>query len=115
MATGTIKKNIVKLWENPNPSADFVAQTVPLELSGYDWIAIKMHTAFDTGNITQIAKKGETTILNGCYTHMFWRRVAVSDSGCVFENALYAPNYASANRLTANNYLNPLEIYGIRA
>lgn len=42
MATGTIKTNNWKLlWTNPNPSADFVAQTIPLDLSGYEEVKIE--------------------------------------------------------------------------
>ena len=40
MATGTISKNMVLLWENPNPNSAFAAQTISLDLSKYSMVAI---------------------------------------------------------------------------
>ena len=40
MATGTIQKNMVKLWENSSPSSDFAAQDVNIDLSKYSLIVI---------------------------------------------------------------------------
>ena len=59
MATGTIQKNMVLLWENPNPSTPFAAQTISLDLSKYKAIIVTAkHWTDNDSRLNQIAFVG---------------------------------------------------------
>lgn len=61
MATGTIQKDMVLLWENPNPSSSYSGGTIPLDLTSYDLICLAMseYTTTSTRKYYFFAKVGE--------------------------------------------------------
>ena len=115
MATGTIQKNMVLLWENPNPSASFGAQTVSLTLSGYSFVLIEYrdYTASDAASALHTilcGVGGKYQMLSGySKNNRIGNRTAnVTASGITFSEAQY-------NNETTNTYNVPLRIYGIKA
>lgn len=116
MATGTIKKNMVLLWENPNPTANFAAQTISLDLSDYDLVAI-WSTGFNRqtqDSQMNICPVGGDTLINCAHTHHFLRSASVSSTGVTFGAGGFISSFGG-NIQTSNAYAIPRKIYGIRA
>ena len=103
---------IVKLWENPNPSARFSEQTVPLDLSGYDGVLIYFSLSESYNDyllsvrcpIGKKAPAGFTWADDGVAYH---RTAATGEQGITF----YAGyRYGGVD----NGACIPYEIYGIK-
>ena len=60
MANGSLKRNSTfkLVWENPNPTAEFAAQTVSVDLSDYDAVIISAATNGDVFGTLLIMKGG---------------------------------------------------------
>jgi hypothetical protein len=102
------------LWENASPAASFAAQTVSVDLSGFDACLIAFHnfaTSSDWyGVVAQECVIGEKNILQfvsptnnriGC------RAATVSTTGVQFSACTY-------NDAANNAYCIPYKIYGIK-
>ena len=117
MATGTIQKNLVLLWTNPNPSAaTFAAQTVPIDLSEYYGVYIVFAPAAGvTSRTVNIAMKGIGGTLFGSNAGRLRIREisAVTDSGVTFAAGVGISSYGTTE--TNNAVCFPLYIYGIKA
>lgn len=102
------------LWTNPSPTASFAAQTVALDLSGYDAILFSYHN-FATSNSAYSLEnafciKGDTTYagINARDNNRDGGRlITVSDSGVDIGAMIY-------NGGTNNGYGIPYKIYGIK-
>jgi len=110
------------LWTNPNPTSAFNAQTLSIDLSGYEsvviqakgWNATETYTPLKTlipkdgkpyaicGNQANYTEKGEISESFGMYV----RLVTVNDDGITFTTA-----HTSLSN-TNNQACIPLEIYG---
>lgn len=133
--TLTEEKDISKdlLWTNPNPTAEFAAQTISLDLSEYDFIFIKaagypnVSSDYPAGLIKWFeVKKNESTILDMNVTffntstssNAYWggRTCIVSDTGVNFEQGIsYKVNDTTSHVGTSSNgSVVPIEIYGIK-
>lgn len=115
--------NLVTLWTNSNPSADFNGQVVTLADSAdnYDMlIFVSKYGTGDTRRHTDVAMKGETkftittfqesTTATSSDTTMAWRNVTISGTSATINNAMY--NAASAGGYNRANICIPLYIYG---
>ena len=106
------------LWENPNPSAAFAAQTISLNLSGYNAVlVVAITTPLEKTN----PECGFTTafgFVDSDYDlHLNWgsagtnrvatRKASISSTGVSFLAGRY-------NNATKNDYTVPYRIYGIR-
>lgn len=114
------------LWENASPTAAFAAQTVSLDLNGYDEVEISYRVhSWDgsteaTGQKSVVIPVGDVGILdNACmanaasYYVMSKTRIAtVSTTGIAFKGAYVSRTSTSPNG--DNNGCVPLEIYGIK-
>ena len=105
------------LWTNPDQSSDFAAQTVPLDLSGYDAVCILVRNqkGTDSGwNSTHIVFSGrpaELTPLSGDGT-ILMRIATMSSTGVYFD---IGKSYATYRTATTNNGVAvPSKIYGIK-
>lgn len=122
MASSIITKNMVKLWENPDPTAEFGAQTINLDLSKYTMVCISyrlsttttqesvfyilMNTAFRAFVFSNISGSG--------YIDIRSRTATVSATGVQFGTATTkACNVADAGEVN-NIYVIPIKIYGIK-
>ena len=103
----------VELWSNPNPTSNFSAQTVPLDLSAWSFIAISAKI-LPTGvnEILQFVKVGTSTSLsvpNIGSTQYFYKRDAdTSTSGITFSTG-----YRNTNGTSGANYCIPVSVYGV--
>ena len=122
MATGTIQKNMVLLWENPDASVVFNAQTINLDLSAYSMVLIEFVNDSNTViYYNVICKIGKIGLLyrvssSSMSTHKFWiatRQVTVNSGSIVFADAYQA---SASTAQTKENLANvPTAIYGIKA
>ena len=110
------------LWTNPNPTSAFNAQTLSIDLSGYESVVIQSKGWFENAEYTPlkilVPKNGNQYIIAGNqhnYTEsgkindsigVYMRLVTVNDDGITFTNA-----YVSDSQ-TNNQACIPLEIYG---
>lgn len=97
------------LWENPDTSVEFPAQTVELDLSGYDFAQI----VFSAGSVVSpIIPAGDNRFEGTSYISqpydMRWRYMWTFSNGIVFDNA-----YVGKSTVT-NHVCLPLKIYGLR-
>ena len=117
------KLSVVKLWENPDPGAEFAAQTVEADLTGcafvfcaalvktgtaeYQISTIVPNGAGNAGSVHSIHKEGTAFWLSG-------RKFTLRYSGVQFENG-WARDMAS-NTVYENERLRsvPVAIYGLR-
>lgn len=116
MATGTIQKDMVLLWENPNPSANFEPQTINLDLSGFSQISITAthwsnDLSYTTGHF--IVGLSQQVMFSPSTTNRFYsmRNCSVSATGVQFFEGRGVHN-TGIN--TDNAGCVPQKIYGIR-
>ena len=101
------------LWTNSAPSSDFSAQTVPLDLSGWNLIAILAKTT-TTGNTTSVflAAVGTGSILSvpnlGSTQYFYKRTMDVQTTGVTFSTG-----YRNTSGTSGASYCIPVAIYGL--
>ena len=101
------------LWENPDPTAEFVEQTIELDLSEYKYARVLWYESSGFFDI-------DLSVINKNSVYVFGTRVGIwgrpfrpTAIGLHFESAwvkLYDQTYSSAN----NAYAIPGKIYGIK-
>ena len=110
------------LWTNASPTSAFAAQTISLDLSGYD--AVEIVSRFTTSNIGQTVEKCEVgsrvfvekfynATSTSAHATIMHRQIDVSSDGVTFANA--KTKVVDENTSTTNNsVLIPYKIYGIK-
>lgn len=109
------KTEINLLWTNPNPTENFVAQTITFQRNGYSNLLL---TARDFASTTDIQSVIIPNVIGT--THQFqyiganadakyWRRVAVVANGLNVAKGTYGSGSA-----TDNQECIPYQIYGIK-
>ena len=116
-----------KLWENADPWGEFPEQSVSINASGYDYIAIDYMVSSIGAHQTQKCKVGETGVLSatfgtgdsGSVTGSTWysvvRQFTVSATAVNFKNAYR--NKRNSTTVTNDVWLKallPHRIYGIK-
>lgn len=101
------------LWTNASPTSSFAAQTVSLDLSGYDAVLIiyKMDTATGT-YYSHTCPKGLTMNLVGFYNYRGRRGATMLDTGVTFGDGSGASTTGSME--TNNGMCIPYQIFGIK-
>lgn len=108
------------LWENPKPTSSFAAQTVSVDLSGYDLVAV-LHTSNAAATpspralaFTQVGCKG---LLNHDYApvggYVTSRNFVSKADSVEFLDGYYGSGL-NTSVSKDNNYSVPIAIYGIR-
>lgn len=100
------------LWTNASPSSSFAAQTVQLNLSGYDMVGVFGYNDVNDGGVMAFAPVGESSALFFMYNYRQRRYFAVSSAGVQFGSG-----YSGAlnNSLSVSNTAAiPYYIYGIK-
>ena len=101
------------LWTNSDPSSNFSAQTVPIDLSNWNLIAI-LAKPQTTGSTTSVfrAAVGTENILSvpniGSTQYFYKRNATVTTSGITFSTG-----YRNTNGTTGAGYCIPTAVYGI--
>ncbi len=101
------------LWTNADASSNFNAQTVSLDLSAYQFIAIvtKFSTTHDYESVNMIRVGGKSALETGnlhSTQYTAKRSAEVSTSGVTFSTG-----YRNKTGTTGANYCIPLAIYGV--
>lgn len=100
------------LWTNASPSSSFAAQTVQLNLSGYDMVGVFGYNDVNDGGVMAFAPVGESSALFFMFNYRQRRYFAVSSAGVQFGNGYSgAPNN---NVSVSNSAAIPYYIYGIK-
>ena len=112
---------ITLLWENPSPTTTFAAQTINLDLSGYEMMYVLHMAATDYQylSITPLINDpdiGEQHIMSYAGTTISERGASVTDSGIVFTSGTYIKSSSSGtlSNGTGTGYAIPYRIYGRR-
>lgn len=102
-----------ELWTNPNPTSDFAAQTVALDLNAWNVIAVVMKfNATSTSETIHMIRVGYQCITNavniGSNAYVAKRTATVSTSGVTF-----AQGYRNTTGTAGAEYAVPVAIYGV--
>ena len=107
------------LWTNPNPTSSFSAQTISLDLSKYDAIAVVFdrYGGVDVRSTQMILEKNEKFTL-GTTTdeRLRYRACSFNDKGVTFDTPQMFTTYGIwGSRTSTDEYVNvPIKIYGIK-
>lgn len=123
LASGTGIEKRKLLWTNASPTSNFEAQTISLDLSGYDAVEIicrysttsDSHTRYicDVGSSSSIDWL-YYTVVAGKYMGVKSRNeVSASTTGVTFGACTTKPGN-STDSTTTNGYIIPIKIYGIK-
>lgn len=112
MATGTIPKNMVLLWENPNPTVSFAEQTISLDLSEYGLVIISgLFTSSSPWICATIAASPSIRHFRLATTDN--QNVPLSREGDILANGIkFLGGYYQG---TNNAMMIPYQIFGIKA
>lgn len=119
-ALANTKVSMTLLWENASPASEFAAQTIALDLSGYDSVQVEFDESWQaiTSRIN-VGKNGGVDQIGdiyrdvAAYFYVAHRDIRVTTAGVTFGSRLY--KYANGQWPgTANNSLIPFRIYGIK-
>lgn len=112
------KTSMTLLWENASPTSAFAAQTIAIDLSGYDMIEVFARSS--TGAIQENAwgsvAYSKAPGLGRLYTtnvFMYMREFTVGESWITFADNMQFKTYGSAGT-AANTATIPHKIYGIK-
>jgi len=104
-----------ELWANPNPTSNFSAQTVSVDLSAWSIVAIPVRQSTLTGGEPEkmnFVRVGHSTVLSvenvASNQYLYKRAATVTSSGVDFEQG-YRNTTGTANA----QYCIPLAIYGV--
>lgn len=119
LALGGIQ--IKKLWENASPTSSFAAQTVSLDLSGYDRVAITYIASTllsdsysidaDVGKVTQMTALTSASNASVVYVS---RVATVTKTGINFDYGYGKSIYSTTAASPGNSNVIPIAIYGIK-
>lgn len=95
-----------KLWENPNPSASFAGQTITMDSTGFDLIAIIFKNTNTTDSmVTAIALNGHNVLMISAFDVIYSRSFNTN-------NKSFTDGYKGST--VENSVVIPYQIYGIK-
>lgn len=102
------------VWENPNPTSSFAAQTIDVDLTDYDWFAIETRWSTSSALVIPLCiyKVDETrhiiSLSNDASNRTGGRQFtySIADQSLAFEGGYY-------NEASSNVNVIPIAIYGI--
>ena len=108
------------VWENSNPTSNFAATTIDIDLSDYDavFITFRSSTSSDSIMATGISLMGDSTIFryisySGSNLRLYGRGATASSSGITFSAATYRTQ-GSSSETTANDRFIPVRAYAVK-
>ena len=116
---------IKKLWENALPTSSFSAQTIALDLSGYDMVIIKSKAQADSTSLTRLISMGfigeniptvgYLNLSSSSSIESAYRLAEVTTAGIKFATG-YAKRISSSSDSAESktNRCIPIDIYGVK-
>lgn len=103
------------VWTNPNPSAQFTAQTITLSLDNNDEVEVGFIVSTATKALSPLVRVpvGSSGRALAPYQVICWRGFSVNANGVSFENGVAVGSY-SGQPATNNGFTVPMFIYRIR-
>ena len=106
--------HIDRLWENPDPTVSFAAQTIDVDLTGYRFFGVILQFATNTEDnppmqVFEVDETRKELVINGTASNRVGGRHVTYDSSAgtlTFDTAYY-------NGSAANGNVIPLRIFGI--
>ena len=109
------------LWTNASPTSDFVAQTISLNLSDYEYVLVRYLYSTNYQDIDQIAivKVGRDAYLTftgavSTSIYISQRTINVGSNSVAFGAPVYKTCASTSNPTANNKYCIPIEIIGIK-
>lgn len=103
----------VLVWTNASPSSNFAAQTVPVDLSGYDYILIETNTGVRILAIGSDYREYCFQPYGGA--NMGYRSVYATTTGVTFDDFYKLGTYGTfSSRTQDNSQAKPIKIYGMK-
>lgn len=109
------------LWTNASPTSDFAAQTISLNLNGYEYVLVRYLYSTGYQSIDQIAivKVGGDAYLTftgiaSTNIYLSQRTISVGSDSVAFGAPVYKTYASTSNPTTNNKYCIPVEIIGIK-
>jgi len=116
MASGTIHKNMVLLWSNPSPASNFSAQSINLNLDGFDAMLIIYWYGVQSGNQIEISQT--FPVNNQAKWLMICSTTNISGGRkCTYNPSTHKMTFEGASYSGSSNaaYVIPVFIYGLKA
>lgn len=118
-AMGAGGVSMSKLWENPNPSASFAAQTITLASGDYDFTRWIFGTGSETVRVSVDCEKGKNTLLSAALTNSTYGTTNIQRTATFSSDTVYNVGAGSLGRpgsaaTTDNTVCKPLTVYGIK-
>lgn len=112
------------LWTN-NSNTTFAAQTISLNLTGYDCVEVWFYTSSDVDPlltnvvVLEVGQKNRAAIIHslgsaGVNENTGSRQVVINSNGVVFSNYTYKNRRSGGTLTTANEFAVPYKIYGVK-
>lgn len=109
------KVSMVKLWENASPNSTFAAQTISLDLSGYDGVMVTGKFQYNgadvrtTTGFVSVGQSGHILVTNSTNENLRSRRFTVSATGVEFAIGIQMGSGSEAAGAAI-----PTVIYGVK-
>lgn len=101
------------LWDNPNPENSFAAQTINIDLSAYDWFAVRAKFSLVTPQDLPLYIFSVDETAKRIFSASDNNRIGVRIFTYDMENMTLAISGATYNGAANNSSVIPLEIYGV--
>ena len=106
---------MTKLWENASPTSNFAAQTITLDLSGYDGVLIRVTGGYGWQVYSEFyLATGADGYMSAPFVWMGYRNVTVTESGVAFDGGQRQSSYGSTSWSDNGGAAIPVTIWGIK-
>lgn len=107
------------LWTNPNPTSNFAAQTISLDLSGYDAVDVVAVVSRTSGRMGMCrlfvgAPVDQSLAVLGDDATKHARDLTLYSDGITFQNGYYQYMASGSSKTTDAGQAIPYKIYGVK-
>lgn len=103
-----------KLWTNSDPSQSFSSQTIPLDLTDYEFVIIEFKALNTSGSLTvTVGIIGDEIVLNSAMGRCRYRIAEISTSGILFNSGYQYSTYGGTATVNDNACI-PVYVFGVK-
>ena len=107
------------LWTNPNPISNFAAQTISLDLSGYDAVDVVAVASRASGKMGTCRIYFDAPVAQGLYllgddATKHARDLTLYSDRITFQNGYYQYMASGSSKTTDSGQAIPYKIYGVK-